>query len=804
MIKCNICPEIVSKRNLQLHLTFAHATRLTSIIYTCPHRGCGRSYPDYKTLHRHQKTYNHCKEVVTRTETLLSDMNTENLEISISNDCKSDCNDTVVLENSDTKSAQNELYMTALATISSLQSDATLTRIQSDRIARILHTFLNTKYFNDLKEKIFAMESLNAKYIVDNCEIFQNLFSDLDTEYKRNKILGNLGYYIEPTPIFFGTRETRKHDLLQIENVYGQLISLHKVLKVFFETGDTFNKTCKYVTSLNEDSDNGITNIIQTTFWKSKVANKESITFPLFLYEDAFETANPLGSHAGIYKLNGMYVSIPCLPPDLYSRLNNIFLAQLYHADDSKIFSKERIYSYIIQELQLLETKGVTLVIEGTHIQVYFQLALIIGDNLGLHNILGFVESFSGNLCCRFCKITKNMSRKLCYEDVTILRNKINYAEDITINNVSITGIKERCVFNVLHSFDAVENYSVDIMHDLLEGVCIYEISYILYHFIVQKRYFTLDTLNWRLEFFKFNPTCSRPPTISSSQLYNKSIKMSASEMLSFVLHAGLIFGDLINASYDRHWELFILLRKILSITLERSITESTAELLQTLINEHHILYIDLFGESLKPKHHFMLHYPTIMKIVGPLHSLWSMRFEGKHRPLKQYARSITCRRNVCRSIAVKHQLILSDYFITLQCGGISYITYTKDNSYLTDKDMSNDCTNNTALKSLSFGNVTLTRGSIVLLGIDDDECPLFVEIIDIFKTSTNICNRICVPSYFIANVKYLFTKYFDIHYQAYSIYVSNTLQTVNVDCLQFYKVYTLIDKGDNNLFISY
>jgi len=247
---------------------------------------------------------------------------------------------------------------------------------------------------------------------------------------------------------------------------------------------------------LNKDSNGEIFNIIQTDFWKLKITDSTSITFPLFLYEDAFETGNPLGSHAGIYKLNGIYISIPCLPPQLYSKLNNIFLAQLYHADDSKIFPKEQIYSYIIKELMILETEGIQLIVNSEIIQVYFKLALIIGNNLGLHNILGFVESFSADICCRFCKIPKNISRNLCTEDVSALRDKINYEEDIAKNNVSITGIKEICAFNILESFHAVENYSVDIMHNLLEGVCRYEIIYILHYFIVQRQYFTLNTLN--------------------------------------------------------------------------------------------------------------------------------------------------------------------------------------------------------------------------------------------------------------------------------------------------------------------
>lgn len=169
------------------------------------------------------------------------------------------------------------------------------------------------------------------------------------------------------------------------------------------------------------------------------------------------QKSQTVGSHAGIYKLCGMYISIPCLPPELYSKLDNIFLPQLYHADDSKLFPREQIYSYLIKELMILETESIQSMIGSKNTQVYFKLALIIGDNLGLHGILGFVESFSAEKCCRFCKVSKDISRKLCSEDVNALRDNVNYAEDIAINNVTISGIKENCAFNVLTSFHATE-----------------------------------------------------------------------------------------------------------------------------------------------------------------------------------------------------------------------------------------------------------------------------------------------------------------------------------------------------------
>ena len=118
------------------------------------------------------------------------------------------------------------------------------------------------------------------------------------------------------------------------------MISLKEIsLKIFFEIFNVFEKTCKHITTLNENTDDEICNIEQTSFWKSKILNNESITFPLFLHEDAFKTANPL--YTCIYKLWGMYMSIPCLPSELSSRLDNIFVVQLYHEDENYFIKKK-------------------------------------------------------------------------------------------------------------------------------------------------------------------------------------------------------------------------------------------------------------------------------------------------------------------------------------------------------------------------------------------------------------------------------------------------------------------------------
>ena len=85
---------------------------------------------------------------------------------------------------------------------------------------------------------------------------------------------------------------------------------------------------------------------------------------------------------------------------------------------------------------------------------------------------------------------------------------------------------------------------------------------------------------------------------------------------------------------------------------------------MKQLVSEHHTLYIELYGFTLKPKHHFMVHYALIMENVGSLGHLWTMRLDGKHRPSKIYARLTYNRKDLCYSIALKNQLQLSDVFL--------------------------------------------------------------------------------------------------------------------------------------------
>lgn len=89
--------------------------------------------------------------------------------------------------------------------------------------------------------------------------------------------------------------------------------------------------------------------------------------------------------------------------------------------------------------------------------------------------------------------------------------------------------------------------------------------------------------------------------------------------------------------------------------------TDDTIRYLDTKISEHRHRYRQVFPEAkLLPKHHFLEHYPQLIKAFGPLVAMWTMRFETKHSFFKRVVRHTSCFRNILLSLAVKHQFMLA------------------------------------------------------------------------------------------------------------------------------------------------
>lgn len=133
------------------------------------------------------------------------------------------------------------------------------------------------------------------------------------------------------------------------------------------------------------------------------------------VYFDDFERNNPLGSHAGIHKLGGIYVKLLGLPSYLSSKLWSVIAAMTFYTEDRKEFHNKVILKTLIKMLHNLENFGIALEHSiGAIKQIKIITCLVVGDNLGLQEIL---DCNVGFFSCRIWVIFKAARKEETRED---------------------------------------------------------------------------------------------------------------------------------------------------------------------------------------------------------------------------------------------------------------------------------------------------------------------------------------------------------------------------------------------------
>lgn len=101
-------------------------------------------------------------------------------------------------------------------------------------------------------------------------------------------------------------------------------------IRKFFELPNVFKKVKSNTDKILQG--NKLDHFIKGKLWKEKIKSykPDQVVIPFHFYGDGAQTNNPLGPHAksGEQQLN--YYSFPTLPAEYTSRLENIFVAQIY------------------------------------------------------------------------------------------------------------------------------------------------------------------------------------------------------------------------------------------------------------------------------------------------------------------------------------------------------------------------------------------------------------------------------------------------------------------------------------------
>lgn len=145
------------------------------------------------------------------------------------------------------------------------------------------------------------------------------------------------------------------------------------------------------------------------------------------------------------------------------------------------------VLDVIVEDLRKIESFGIEIgnnqVIRGALINNAY-------DNLGGNILYGLIACFIRDFFCRHCECSKFECESLTTEDPAKMRNRSDYKKYMDIiekakkNGKKVDldeskGFKSECSLNKLQNFHILDNNSVDLMHDLPEGV----IPYLLQHF---------------------------------------------------------------------------------------------------------------------------------------------------------------------------------------------------------------------------------------------------------------------------------------------------------------------------------
>lgn len=477
---------------------------------------------------------------------------------------------------------------------------------------------------NTLKDRINNAQTLEAAK-----EIFNEKFIDF-SKFENARAFQNFlevkELYFEPANFVVSNKtvQTFSSGSVQFENIVhnGILMPIKSQLKAFLELPNVFKSIISNQNNIEAESrDNVYSHLCNGQKWqKIKERNPDKMLIPITLYNDDFQVDDCVGSHSGKNSISAFYFQIATLPQHLMSRLSFIFLALLAIAKDLKGETVDPALYALVDVFSDLEINGLTIRTEDDNdVKVHFVLCNFVGDNLGLHIVCGFVASFVNTYCCRFCTMAYADIQTTCRLTDDSLRRTVEHYNNLFETGTHVeNGITRGSLLNMLPNFHVLLNKTADIMHDLFLGVFKYGLK-ALFQTYVKKFKYSLDYINRRIDEHAKIEGFKLSPIIDSTLQRKGTVKMNAREVWFVVEHLTLILPSPRNEDEKKVFNFALLMSKLLQACLLKSFSEEDLRNLSDLISAHHQTYMELFEQTLKPKFHFILHYPEIIRNSGPL-----------------------------------------------------------------------------------------------------------------------------------------------------------------------------------------
>lgn len=201
-----------------------------------------------------------------------------------------------------------------------------------------------------------------------------------------------------------------------------------------------------------------------------------------------------------------------------------------------------------------------------------------------------------------------------------------------------------------------MSNATVDPMHDINEGCAMKFLSKLL-KYCSKNKVLSSDKLENLIKFFDDYGSVDVP---SAFDFEKKNLGQNAAQAMSLFRQIPFIlFKWRYDSKLTELWKCYQALLYICDVSYSYEVTENELQELENQVALHLDLYIKFFGDLI-PKQHFLVHYASRIRAIGPLIFCNMMRFDSKHRVLKVIRNQTNNFKAINKTLAYQHQKQMS------------------------------------------------------------------------------------------------------------------------------------------------
>ena len=393
--------------------------------------------------------------------------------------------------------------------------------------------------------------------------------------------------------------------------------------------------------------------------WNSMSMALSGPTIVLRLYIDAFGINNPLGSSADKDKIVGVYFT-GVHHHKVAAQRSSIQTLALYRSSDMAAFGIDKCLEVPVKDLKKLVENGLPPTLTG-HPRYNVRVICVLGDNLGMNEIVGIVMNFSSvEHSCRRCMLSRTtLKTAKKYEEIHFKNNerrtleslRADYQQKVEEDAPHIHCVQNESVLMDFPHLDITVATPQCYSHDLLEGCVKKWMLLILKHF-VDKNWISWDSLEVTMREFKYtgSDANNRPPAMKAKKMKVKNTRKvvgTFAEVATLVRLFPQLLFDHISDPQDALWQFYLKVKAFLQYVQMPSISESQVneldELLIELMNQRMELTREPTDDGgfryvppLTYKEHFLSHYKSDIENFGSLTGTATDSFEANHSPFKR------------------------------------------------------------------------------------------------------------------------------------------------------------------------